>query len=161
MRKNAVQKLILITWFLLAGLGPLAAEESADLAKAQVLCGPLVVSMGDKCEVAAGRVIVLHMVPRVAMVCVKAAPVGAIISGESSLVRQADGSYKKIFKKQRGRSSGECLEARQYQFNDVCGEAVGFQRSNGVIFAAKDWLLKVYSPYSGDMTVATCPLLSL
>jgi hypothetical protein len=149
---------IIATGSLLMLSGPALAQVDTDLANAHVLCRQLMELVDDKCDVQ-DRVLALRTLPRIATVCLEAEPQGWINRGKSTRQRQPDGTYS-TYNTQRYWSNGACIKTRPFQFTDVCAEALGFEQTNGLRFNATDWVLKIYTPYSGDQPVATCQLSS-
>ena len=146
------------TGLLLMLCGQALAQVDTDVANAHVLCRQLTVLVNDKCDVQ-DHVLALRTLPRIATVCLEAAPQGWVNRGNSARQKQPNGTSS-AYNNQSYWSNGACIKTRQFQFTDICAEASGFQQTNGLAFGALDWVLKIYTPYSGDQPVATCQLSS-
>ena len=155
---KAARRLLLAAVALLLLSGQASAQTDGDTARASVLCRQLLKLVDDKCDVV-DHAIVLHTLPRIAVVCLQAAPYGWVTNGQASRQSRPDGTYS-AYNNQGYWSNGGCIKTRQFQYADLCAEATGAQQSLGLLFGAKDWLLRVYTPYSGDQTVVVCQLVS-
>jgi hypothetical protein len=149
---------IIATGILLMVTGQAFAQVDNDVANAQILCRQLMVLVNDKCDVQ-DHVLALRTSARIATVCLEAAPQGWVNRGSSTRQKQPNGTSS-TYNSQGYWSNGACTKTRQFQFADICTEASGFQQANGLPFRATDWILKIYTQYSGDQPVATCQLSS-